>query len=317
MEQRFYGLGPTLRHVRVDRFLSLIAVIDNQGFTAAADALYLSQPQVSRHISELEEALGFRLIDRLARPPKPTADGEQFADHAREILETLRAAAKESVEYLEGPIGSVVIGMYPSAAYHAYPTLRRWVGARIPAVDLQLWEGMPHELLSALAESTVDLVVRPSSVADTRRHSMIDSTRLWTEPLVAVTQPTPELTTSSHVDIDYLLDMDLIAIGNPRVPSPPENEVGEALKTSGLLSQIAMLTDLPATLVAMVRGGLGTGIINKLAIDTVDTRDLMVRPIAGDAFERSVYLSWRKQDASRRNIKRIVKTVTEFPVPNT
>lgn len=315
MEQVRYMLKSGLRHIRVDRFLSLVAVIDYQGFTPAAEALYLSQPQVSRHIAELEEALGYRLIDRLARPPEPTADGQQFARHAREIVHILQQAGDDSIEYLEGPIGSVVVGMYPSAAYYAYPTLRRLVDAEIHNVNLQLWEGMPHELLTALNDSGVDLVIRPGLEDDRLEHGTIESRRLWTEPLVAVVSPDADLPSSESVPVDYLARSDLIVIGNPRADGPPENEVGEALRAYDLLSRISMRTDLPTTLIAMVRGGLGTGIINALAIGPVDTDGLVVRPIMGSVFERTVYLSSRKQDAKRQNIKRIIQLAGTLPKP--
>lgn len=304
-----------LRHIRIDRLLSFVAVIDSQGFTPAADALHLSQPQVSRHIAELEEALGYRIIDRLAKPPAPTHDGLHFAGHARDILEILRQAGEKSFEYLEGPSGSVLIGMYPSVAFHTYPGLKRSAAASIHNMTLGLWEGMPHELLPALTESAVDLVIRPGHEKDVRSHGQIASRRLWTEPLVAVMQPIDTLRSRSYVSIDDLLSHQLIVIGNPRVPDPPENEVGEALKSADLLTHISMRTDLPATLVAMVRGGLGTGIINALALDTVDTHGLQVRPIEDAGFERTVYLSWRRQDTKRQNIQHLIRLVSTLPHP--
>jgi DNA-binding transcriptional LysR family regulator len=65
------------------------AVVEHDGFTAAAYALESSQPFVSRTIAQLEQRLGAKLIHRSTRRRRLTADGERYLAACREILGAL------------------------------------------------------------------------------------------------------------------------------------------------------------------------------------------------------------------------------------
>ncbi|MCA6104121.1 MULTISPECIES: LysR family transcriptional regulator [Bradyrhizobium] len=65
------------------------AVVEHNGFTAAAYALESSQPFVSRAIAQLERRLGAKLIHRTTRQHRLTAEGERYLATCREILAAL------------------------------------------------------------------------------------------------------------------------------------------------------------------------------------------------------------------------------------
>lgn len=62
------------------------AVVDAGSFVAAADALEMSKPAVSRHVAELEQRLGVRLLHRTTRRLSLTAEGEVFLGRCRDLL---------------------------------------------------------------------------------------------------------------------------------------------------------------------------------------------------------------------------------------
>ncbi|MBB6123709.1 LysR family transcriptional regulator [Sphingobium subterraneum] len=79
----------------MDRFESLtafVAVVDHRSFTAAARALQMSPPTVTRAIAALEHHLGVRLFHRSTRAVSLTDDGAAFLDRARRVLADLREA---------------------------------------------------------------------------------------------------------------------------------------------------------------------------------------------------------------------------------
>ena len=59
----------------IRRLSIFLAVVDEGGFTAAADALAMSQPAVSQAIRELEDDLGAALFHRLGRGVRLTPGG--------------------------------------------------------------------------------------------------------------------------------------------------------------------------------------------------------------------------------------------------
>jgi hypothetical protein len=65
------------------------AVVEHDGFTAAAYALESSQPFVSRTIAQLERRLGAKLIHRNTRRHRLTEEGERYLATCREILGAL------------------------------------------------------------------------------------------------------------------------------------------------------------------------------------------------------------------------------------
>lgn len=81
-----------------DRFEEMrvfAAVVEAGGFTAAAARLGMSKAAVSRHVAELEERLGVRLLYRTTRRLSTTAEGELFHARCRELLDRLEEAEAE------------------------------------------------------------------------------------------------------------------------------------------------------------------------------------------------------------------------------
>ena len=71
------------------------AVVNAGSFVNAADALELSKAAVSRHINELEDRLGVRLLQRTTRRLSLTTEGEAFYAHCEALLAQLDEAESE------------------------------------------------------------------------------------------------------------------------------------------------------------------------------------------------------------------------------
>lgn len=69
-----------------------VAVIDSGSFTAAAERFGLSPVMVGKHIRQLEERLGARLLTRTTRRQSLTEIGRQYGEQCRQILADIAAA---------------------------------------------------------------------------------------------------------------------------------------------------------------------------------------------------------------------------------
>lgn len=67
---------------------AFVNVIKYKGFTKAAEAVYLTQPTISTHISSLENELGVKLIERKGRECRATKQGRAFYNYAINIINT-------------------------------------------------------------------------------------------------------------------------------------------------------------------------------------------------------------------------------------
>ena len=93
------------------------AAVELGSFSAAAEALRVSQPAVAEQVRKLEQILGTNLFVRAARGVFPTEAGRAFAEHATRGLQTLEDAAASVGEFTSMQSGSVALGTFsaPSA----------------------------------------------------------------------------------------------------------------------------------------------------------------------------------------------------------
>lgn len=76
----------------LDQLRYFVTVAEVGTTRAAAAALHISQPPLSRHICALENELGVALFDRSARGMVLRPEGEVLLQHARHILDAVSSA---------------------------------------------------------------------------------------------------------------------------------------------------------------------------------------------------------------------------------
>jgi DNA-binding transcriptional LysR family regulator len=74
------------RDIEVKLLRALVAVVDNGGFSRAAQALHVTQPTVSQQIQRLESVVQSPLLERTNRPLRLTSAGRELVAHARRVL---------------------------------------------------------------------------------------------------------------------------------------------------------------------------------------------------------------------------------------
>lgn len=95
-----------------------VAVIDAGSFNGAAEALRVSPAAVTRHVAELEEHLGARLINRTTRRLALTEVGEAYLDKTRQILTEVEEAEALAGAAAREPRGHVRVLIPPAIAVH-------------------------------------------------------------------------------------------------------------------------------------------------------------------------------------------------------
>lgn len=95
--------------IRVLRYF--VAVVETKSVTAAAEALHITQPTLSRQFKELEDELGKKLFERGSRHITLTEAGELFYRRALMILELFNNTKEEITAKNDEISGTISIAM--------------------------------------------------------------------------------------------------------------------------------------------------------------------------------------------------------------
>ncbi|WP_245800353.1 LysR family transcriptional regulator [Thiomonas intermedia] len=125
----------------------------------AAMAYGKSQPQISRQIAELERECGARLFQRNGRGVALTEAGQRIAPKVRAWLASTEQLANDLQATAGKPVGTVRIGILPSAARPLVSTLYYRLQQRYPLVQLSVREGQGAQLETWLENGNVDLAI--------------------------------------------------------------------------------------------------------------------------------------------------------------
>jgi DNA-binding transcriptional LysR family regulator len=135
----------------MDKFLEMktfAAVVDGGSFVQAADALDMSKPAVSRHVAELEQRLGVRLLHRTTRKLSLTEEGRLFYGRCKTVLADVEVAEEEITSQSVAVKGLIKVNVPVSFGLLELAPLWPDFMARYPDVELDI----------TLADRIVDLV---------------------------------------------------------------------------------------------------------------------------------------------------------------
>lgn len=115
-----------------------VAVAEQKSFRGAALKMHVSQPPLTRHIQQLEEALGTTLLVRNARGVELTDAGASYYEDAKHILALNGKAAERALLAGQGQIGRIDIGVFGSAMFDIIPKIIRAFRSRHPRVEIAM-----------------------------------------------------------------------------------------------------------------------------------------------------------------------------------
>lgn len=119
-------------------FYFFAAVVEHGGFSAASRALNVPKSRLSKRVSQLEQGLGVRLLQRTTRKFVVTEPGERFYEHCRAMLEEARAAQDAVDELRAEPRGVVKLSCPVALSQTVLAFLLPEFMAKFPKVQVRL-----------------------------------------------------------------------------------------------------------------------------------------------------------------------------------
>jgi DNA-binding transcriptional LysR family regulator len=136
-----------------------LAVVEGGSMSKAAAQLAVSQPAVSKAISNMEYALGVPLLERKARGVEPTLYGRALTKRGLAVFDELRQSARE-IEFLADPTkGEVRIGCTQPLAAGLVPAVIDKITRQYPGTSFNVSEGDLAALQDELRDRTIELMI--------------------------------------------------------------------------------------------------------------------------------------------------------------
>jgi LysR family carnitine catabolism transcriptional activator len=253
----------------------VVAVVDQGGFTRAAEAMHVAQPSLSQAVRTLEAELGTELFHRTSRHVVLTDAGRALLGPARQALRDAangRAAVAAVVGLEAGHLDLVCLPTL--AVYPAAELIGRFRRAH-PKITVRMVE---PEDADAVADrvgdgsSEIGLAELPIIAAGIETHP------LETQEYVALipTDLDPSLTPGGQITIQSLADQ-------PLITSPPgtstRRQIDEAFSAAGLEANVAVETDHREAIGPLVTAGAGIAVLPRRIARDVATTGVLVADI--------------------------------------
>lgn len=247
-------MTPTLADLR-----AFVTVGQLQSFAAAAKALHLSQPALSRRISHLEELLGVRLFDRTTRSVHLTLLGERFLAQLRGQIDEIDRTVLSLRDAAQLESGDVTVGCVFSAVHHFLPPVISAFRDRHPRVLVRIIEEGADEVLAAVKQGEADFALNYIGMQDPE----LEFTPLLREPYVLACPAGHPLARRRSVRWEELADVPLA-----RVSHASRNRlfIDQALADLPPLPRPVCEVRHVSTLIGLVENGLGVAIVPQLTL---------------------------------------------------
>lgn len=247
----------------------------------AAEALFTSQPGISKQIKLLEEELGVTILVRNGkRITALTEPGRIVLDIAERILRDTDNLREIGREFNTGGQGTLVIATTHTQARYALPPVVARFTQRYPKVRLTLREGSPAQIAELLRDGTADV-----GIATESDEVFTDLVTLpcaqWTRSVI--TPLRHPLLGAGPLTLEKIAQYPLITYEFAFTPNSP---IQRAFDAAGIRPNVVLTAIAADVIKAYVEQGMGIGILAKMAFDPA--RDIGVRLINADhLFEAS------------------------------
>jgi len=250
------------------RFLAEVARRD-LNVSSAAQALFTSQPGISKQIKALEQELGVEIFVRNGkRLTAVTEPGRAVLAIAERLLAEAANLKRAGEEFANEKLGMLTIAATHTQARYALPGAVAAFKRRYPEVQIVIHQGNPTQICEQVAAGEADLCIATEQIAE---HPALAALPCYQWNRCVVVRPRHPLLKIVPLTLEAVAQYPIVtydfAFAN-------RSMVNRAFEQRGLKPQVVLSASDADVIKTYVELGLGVGIMAKMAFDPKRDRKL-------------------------------------------
>ncbi|MFG6081808.1 pca operon transcription factor PcaQ [Paracoccus litorisediminis] len=175
------------RRIKLRHLQAFVEIVRCRSLKRAAEGLHLTQPAISRALSELEEIVGAALLVRGRAGVTLTPQGELLHNFAQASLTSLEQGLAGLRGFAPETDTSLRIGALPSVAARLLPQVVLEIASVAPGLRLNIIDGSHLHLTRLLNDKELDMVIGRMGEPEAMRG--LSFTQLYMEEVAIVVRP--------------------------------------------------------------------------------------------------------------------------------
>jgi LysR family transcriptional regulator for metE and metH len=257
------------------------AIAENGSLTAAARLMHVSQPAVSKRLSNLQERIGSRVFVRKDGLMQETAVGERLLAAAATVDREMSAAKIDIGRIQEHRGQHLRLTTQCYTCYRWLPFVIRDMRNQYPDLELDVIPDATDDPYAALEENRCDVAI----VSNPSANSGLQEIELFCDELYAVMSVEHALANRQFLNPSNLAAQTFVLYTGSHHPI-----VDEILRPAGISPARIIQVRITEAIVELARAGQGIAVLAGWAFnDLEDTRGLVAVRITRGGFRRT----WR------------------------
>ena len=300
------------RNITLHQMEALIRLVETGSFTRAAERMALSQPTMTKHIRNLEDAVGARVVDRKSSGVSLTPEGRILYDYARRIAR-LREDARERIENLKiYESGHIFLSASTIPATYIIPRFLGLLKKSDPAIRVHIRMGDSEETIQTILGDQAEMGIVGKRSPDRR----LKVEPLWQDRMVLAVPAGHSWAKRTSVSSAEIAAAPFVLRERG---SGTRNALEECLAKQGgqPLDSFNVTCEMGSSeaVKEAVLAGLGVSVLSIHAIERELSQGLLAAvPVEDCAIERRFYLIYRKQFRPMKHHRQFLARIRNFQI---
>jgi DNA-binding transcriptional LysR family regulator len=240
---------------------AFIAVARHESFSKASEQLFVTQPAISKRVASLEDELGTRLFNRIARKISLTEAGKQLLPKAQDLVHQAEDMQRYASNLTEDISGNLSVAIAHHIGLHRMPPMLKEFNLRHPKVTLDIRFEDSDQAYTAVEHGDIEFAVitLPKTLPD-----KLTKETVWLDELDIMVSKDHVLAGQAALTLAMLSEC-------PCVLTSPDTETHQVIRrefqAQGLSINVQMQTNNLEILKMLTVAGLGWSLLPKTMSD--------------------------------------------------